>query len=185
MNTVFGESENLLEVKNRMKDDAHFAQVTISRRGENLRKWLPRLSWMERKKAYRFARSLKEKPQNKEGETLSFWAKLFRAKSTGEKDKFITGNDEFSRRKEPSVDEVVAHVERGGTYMRRVPPEEEALRSDAESLMEQASKHMQQKQYEKAVETLSKSRACVSESLRRIHKPRQCLQPFGATREGD
>ena len=60
-----------------------------------------------------------------------------------------------SKRKEPTVEEVVAHVEKGGTYMRIVPPQEEALRANAESLMERASQHMQQKQYENAAEILS------------------------------
>jgi len=57
-----------------------------------------------------------------------------------------------SRRKEPSVEEIVAHVERGGSYMRVVPQEE----VDAESMIEQASRHLEMKQYERAVEVLSK-----------------------------
>ncbi|MGA3207973.1 MAG: tetratricopeptide repeat protein [Syntrophales bacterium] len=60
-----------------------------------------------------------------------------------------------SKRKEPTVEEVVAHVEKGGSFMRVVPPQEEALRANAESLMEQASQHMQQKQYENAADILS------------------------------
>jgi protein O-GlcNAc transferase len=39
--------------------------------------------------------------------------------------------------------------------MRVVPPQEEAMRANAEALMEQASQHMQQKQYKNAAEILS------------------------------
>jgi hypothetical protein len=74
-------SEKLLEVKNRLKDDAHFAEVTISRRGKNLKGWLPRLSWMERKKAYRFACSLRDQ-KRKSIESIKVQPKAIAARNT-------------------------------------------------------------------------------------------------------
>lgn len=58
----FRESYTLLKVKSRLKDDAHFAQITISRRGKNLKDWLPTLSARERSEAYRFARAFYGSP---------------------------------------------------------------------------------------------------------------------------
>ncbi|TAJ99283.1 tetratricopeptide repeat protein [bacterium] len=57
-----------------------------------------------------------------------------------------------SRGKEPSVPEIVANVEKGGSYMRVVPQVE----ADLELMLEQASQYRGSKQYEKSVEILNK-----------------------------
>ena len=60
-----------------------------------------------------------------------------------------------SKSKDPAVEDVIGHVEKGGSYMRVVPSEEEGLRAKAESLMDRASQQMELKQYENAAKILS------------------------------
>ena len=65
---LFGDTPKLLELKRRLNGDREFASVTVSRKAQNLKSWLPKLSARERSAALRFARCLvRESPKTTAG----------------------------------------------------------------------------------------------------------------------
>jgi hypothetical protein len=52
------DTPNLRELRKRLDEDRAFARVTVSRKGKNLKSWLPVLSPAERREGLRFARHL-------------------------------------------------------------------------------------------------------------------------------